>query len=74
MCLVCIYKHTWVAHHIFTRRAGFLHLGVRTSVVLSAFRAGVIIGIERAAGASFAFARISVFGGDEFLAHSALCD
>ena len=71
---VYVYKHTWVAHRIFTRRAGFLHRRVRTRVVLSAFRAGVIVGIERAAGARLAFSRSSVFGGHEFLAHSALCD
>ena len=42
--------------------------------MLSAFRAGVIVGIERAAGTSFAFCRISIVGGDEFLARSALFD
>ena len=71
---VNISKHTFVAHRIFTRRAGFLHRRVRTRVVLSAFRAGVIVGIERAASASFAFSRISILGGDEFLARGALCD
>ena len=69
---VYLYAHTWVTHRIFTRRASFLHRGVRTRVVSSAFRAAVIVGIERAAGASFAFARFSVFAGDEFLARRAL--
>ena len=64
----------WVAHRISTRRAGFFHLGVRTRVVFSAFRAGVIVGIERAAGARLAFSRSAIFGGHEFLAHTALCD
>ena len=77
MCVVYACKQTneqtWVAHRIFTRRAGFLHRGVRTRVVLSAFRAAVIVGVERAAGASFAFRRISIVGGHEFLARSALC-
>ena len=73
---MCMYtnKHTRVAHRIFTRRAGFLHRRVRTRVVLSAFRAGIIVGIERAAGARFAFSRIPILGGDEFLARGALCD
>ena len=60
MCVcvcVCVYicEHTFVAHRIFTRRAGFLHLDVRTRVVLSAPRAGVMLGVERAAGTIFAF-------------------
>ena len=71
---LCVYKHTFVAHRISTRRAGFLHRRVRARVVLSAFRAGVIVGVERAVGASFAFGRASVLGGDEFLARAALCD
>ena len=74
VCRVYVYEHTWVAHRIFTRRAGFLHRAIRTSLVLSAFRAGVMLGIERAAGASFAFCRVAIFSGDEFLARSALCD
>ena len=40
--------------------------------MLSAFRTVVIVDIERAGGASFAFGRISVLGGDEFLARGAL--
>ena len=67
-------KHTCVAHRIFTRRAGFLRRRVRTRVVPSAFRAGVIVGVERAASARFAFSRISILGGDEFLARDTLCD
>ena len=67
-----LHKHTFVAHRVFTRRAGFLHRRVRARVVLSAFRAGVMVGIERAEGASFAFGRISVLGGDGFLARGAL--
>ena len=67
-------NHTWVAHRIFTRRAGFLHRRVRTRVVLSALRAGVMVGIERAASARFAFSRISILGGDEFLTLGTLCD
>ena len=63
-----------MAHRIFNQRAGFLHRRVRTRVVLSAFRAVVMVGIERAAGASFAFSRIPILGGDEFLARGALCD
>ena len=65
-------KHTWVAHRVFTRRAGFLHRRVRTRVLRSAYRAGVIVGIERAATARFAFGRIPILGGDEFLARGAL--
>ena len=67
-------EQTWVAHRIFTRRAGFLHRRVRTRVVLSALRAGVIVGIERAASTSFAFSRISILDREEFLARGALCD
>ena len=74
VCACITNKHTWVAHRIFTRRAFDLHRGVRTSVVLSAFRAAVIVGIERAAGASFACCRISIVGGHESLARSALSD
>ena len=33
-----------------------------------------MLGVERAAGTIFAFGRISICGGDEFLARSALCD
>ena len=47
-------KHTWFAYRIFTGRAFVLHAAVRTSVVLSAFLAGVMLGVERAAGAIFA--------------------
>ena len=74
MSVVYANEHTWVAHRISTRRAGFLHRGVHTRVVLSAFRAGVIVGIERAAGARLAFSRSANVRGHEFLAHTALCD
>ena len=74
MCLACVYKRTWVAQRIFARRAGYLHFGVRTRVVLSTFTAVVISLIERAARARFAFAVLSVPRGDESLARSALCD
>ena len=67
-------EDTSVAHRILTRHAGFLHTAVRTIVVLSAFRAGVMVGIERAAGARFTFSKISILGGDEFLARGPLCD
>ena len=72
--IIYVYKHTFVAHRIFTRRAGFLHRRVRARVVLSAFRAAVMVGVERAGGARFAFGRISVLGGDEFLARCAFGD
>ena len=42
--------------------------------MLSALSTGVIVGVERAAGARFALGRVATFGGDEFLARSALCD
>ena len=74
MRLACIYPHTWVAFRILTRRGCYLHLAVRTSVVLSAFLAVVIVGVEPAVGAIFAFCLISTVLGDEFLARSALCD
>ena len=67
-------KHTFVAHRIFTRRADFLHRRVRTKVVRSALRAGVMLGVERAGSATFAFSKVSVLSGDEFLARGALCD
>ena len=69
-----MYKHTFVAHRVFTRRAGYLRRRVRTRVVRSAFRAVAVLGIERAVEASFAFGRTSVLGGDEFLARGALGD
>ena len=58
---------TWEAHGILDRRAGFLDIGARTRVVLST-RAGVIFGVERAAGARLAH------GGDKLFARRALCD
>ena len=78
-CVACVHiyiyvKHTFVANRVSTRRAGFLHRRVRARVVLSAFRAGVMVGVERAEGTTFAFGRISVLGGDEFLARGAFCD
>ena len=65
---------TWAALRILFRIAIFLRSAARTSIVFHAFRAAVIVGVERAAGASFAFRRISIVGGHEFLARSALCD
>ena len=69
-----VYTHTWLALRIFTLRAFDLHAAVRTSVVPSAFCAGVMLGIERAVGASLAFRLSSICGGDEFLARGALFD
>ena len=42
--------------------------------MLSTPSAGVILGVERAAGTRFALGRVAICGGDEFLARSALCD
>ena len=57
-------KLTYRAHRILARRAGFPHFGVRAGFVLSALRAGVMVGIERAAGARFAFPRNAIVGAD----------
>ena len=71
---VQICPHTCLAQRILSRRAFCLRRAVLASVVCRAFFAGVMLGIERAASASFAFSRISILGGDEFLARGALCD
>ena len=65
---------TWVADCICTRCAFCLHRGVRTRVVLSAFRAGVVLGVERATPALFACCRIIVCRGHEFLPRRTLRD
>ena len=72
---MCVYPHTCLAHRILSRRAFCLRRAVLTRVVFHAFLAVVIVGVERAGGAFFAFGRTGVVHGcDEFLARSALCD
>ena len=71
---VQICPHTCLAQRILSRRAFCLRRAVLASVVLSACFAGVVFGIERAAGAGFAFCRICTVLRNQFLARSALCD
>ena len=69
---VQICPHTCLAQRILSRRAFCLRRAVLASVVCRAFFAGVMLGIERAAGAGFACHMCTVLG-NQSLAHIALC-